>query len=240
MQENNSQNANLILARLKKLMKISTDIELSELLNVKPNTISTWKKRNSLDYTSIISICELYEINLNDIFFEKKLPNQDNVSYDSETPLVSRETQFQYCIGNPTLLEGLPKFSFPFVKGENTRAFQVIGNNMYPTIEENSFVLCENSDLKSIEDNNLIVIISRTKGFFINRIHRKKEKENFFLLKSENPIFADIEINSSDVNEIWVVKGVLSYAINCPSKTQINTEVHKKVKPFASDKKNKI
>ena len=87
MQKKKEQNAILVLQKLKKKLKINSDKQLSEFLNVKPNTISTWKKRNSLDYDIIISICELYDINLNEIFYDSGKRITDNDSNSSETPL---------------------------------------------------------------------------------------------------------------------------------------------------------
>lgn len=233
MQENNSLNANLILKRLKTALKISTDIQLSEFLNIKPNTISTWKKRNTLDYSSIISICELYEVDLNEIFFERKTVKKDLGQYNSETPLVSRQVQFQYCIGATGILESLPKFNFPFVRAENTRAFQVLSNNMFPIIEENSFAVCESCEIADIAENSLIVIVSKAKGLFINRIS-KATKPDTYTLNSENDFFDDISIHISEINEIWLIKGVLSYNINNENKIQPNPDSAKKMDQIRS------
>ena len=150
MQENKSQNAINVIDRLKKALKIKTDIELSEFLNIKPNTISTWKKRDSVDFDSIISICELYELDLNEIFLNKKKIS----GFSADTPLVSREVQFQYVRENDiaSFLDILPKYSFPFVNAEETRAFQVISNNMFPFVEENSYVVCEKIELSDVEN----------------------------------------------------------------------------------------
>ena len=228
MQESNSLNANLILKKLKNALKISTDIQLSEFLNIKPNTISTWKKRNSLDYASIISICELYEIDLNEIFFEKKNLKKDYNNYSSETPLVSREVQFQYCIGSAGILENLPKYNFPFVRAEETRAFQVLSNNMFPVIEENSFAVCESCEIDTIPDNSLVVIVSKAKGLFINRI-TKSDKPDTFILSSENAFFNDVMIPITEIDEIWLLKGVLSYNINNENKVQFINDSLKKI-----------
>ena len=213
MQENSSLNANLILKKLKKSLKISTDIQLSEFLNIKPNTISTWKKRNSLDYASIISICELYEIDLNEIFLEQKNTKKDYGNYTSETPLVSREVQFQYCIGAAGILESLPKYNFPFVRAEESRAFQVLSNNMQPSIEENSFAVCESCEISTLPEGSLVVIVSKAKGLFINRIF-KSEKPEIFTLKSENAFFNNVPIHINEINEIWLIRGILSYNLN--------------------------
>ena len=211
MQENSSLNASLILKKIKKSLKITTDIQLSEFLNIKPNTISTWKKRNSLDYAALISICELYEIDLNEIFFEKENIRKDN-NYSSETPLVCRETQFQYCIGGGSV-DSLPKYNFPFVRAENTRAFQVLSNNMSPLIEENSYVVCESAQLNEIPENSVVVIVSKSKGLFINKFS-KGDKPNTYLLHSEKSFFNPVTLTSDEINEAWLIKGVLSYSIN--------------------------
>ncbi len=223
MQENNSLNANLILKKLKKALKISTDIQLSEFLNIKPNTISTWKKRNSLDYSSIITICELYEIELNDIFLEKKTIKKDYSGYASETPLISREVQFQYCIGSNETLESLPKYSFPFLRGEETRAFQVLSNNMYPIIEENSIAVCESIDINELPDNSIVVIVSKAKGLFINSI-TKSIKPDTYTLSNENSFFNSVSIHKTEIDEIWLIKGVLSYNINNEVKAAIKID----------------
>lgn len=230
MQENNSLNANSILKKLKKSLKISTDIQLSEFLNIKPNTISTWKKRNSLDYASIISICELYEIDLNEIFFEQKNSKKDYMHYTSETPLVSREVQFQYCVGAAGILENLPKYNFPFVRAEQTRAFQVLSNNMFPIIEENSFAVCESCEIGTLPEGSVVVIISKAKGLFINRIYRS-EKADVFTLKSENNFFNNVPIHITEINEIWLVKGILSYNFCNEHKTKVDQDDVKKADP---------
>lgn len=221
MQENNSLNANLVLSKLKKLMKISTDIELAELLNVKPNTISTWKKRNSLDFAAIISICELYEIDLNEIFYTTENFSSKNKSYLSETPLICREVQFQYCIDSKAILENLPKYNFPFIRSENTRIFQVLSNNMFPIIDENSYAICEETKMEHVQDNSLVVIVSKSKGLFVNRIHRSHKSKDIFLLSSENSFYETVKFESDEINEIWLIKGILSYNVSNDNKTKI-------------------
>lgn len=211
MQKINSQNAILILDKLKKSLKVSTDIQLSKLLNVKPNTISSWKKRDTLDYSTIISICELYEIDLNGIFFHKELPKKNNVNYSSDTPLICRQVQFQYCLGNDNILDNVPKYNFPFIQGKDTRAFQVVSTNMSPIINENSYVICELGDLKVLPDSSLVVVISRSKGLFIKRIAKNPAKQNTYILGSENKFFNDIIMDAGDIDELWIIKGIFSY-----------------------------
>jgi CI repressor-like protein/peptidase S24-like protein len=218
MQEENIIDAGLIIQKLKKALKIKRDIQLSHVLNIRPNTISTWKKRNTLDYPAVIAVCQAYELDLNEILLEKRTRKLNDLENPAETKLVSRELQFQYCMAAEELLEKLPKYNFPFIKGENTRAFQVLSNNMFPMIEENSFVICEEAKLPEIQDNSLVVIISRTKGLFINRIHRIADKRDVYLLTSENTFFNNVNMKEEDINEIWMIKAALSYNMNIENK----------------------
>lgn len=64
-----SQNANLIIQRIKQNLNIKNDKELSLMLDIKPNTLSTWRKRDTLDFNKIISFCEINDLDLNEIFF---------------------------------------------------------------------------------------------------------------------------------------------------------------------------
>lgn len=64
MQEKESQIAMSVISRLKSALNISSDFELAPLLGVKPNTISTWKKRGIGDYNSIFALCEEHSFNI--------------------------------------------------------------------------------------------------------------------------------------------------------------------------------
>ncbi len=209
MQAKKSLNANLILKRLKKALQINTDIELSKLLDIKPNTISTWKKRDTLDYSAIISICNLYGIDLNRILSEKSYNEKVNNIILNNTPLIKRELQFEYCLGNEDLLNSLPQYHFPFIQSKIARAFEIVSNNMNPTINANSFVVCEITDIKSIEENAIVVIISKTKGLIINRVINNSPLENNFTLSNDNTFFRNTTIDSVDIKEIWAVKNIL-------------------------------
>ena len=213
MQEINSMSAILVLKKLKKALKISTDIQLSEILNVKPNTISTWKKRNSLDYKAIISLCELYEIDLNMLFSSTVTSQRPENNLSNKTPFISSDVQFQYCIGSRELMERLPQYHFPFLDNAESRAFQLSGNNMSPAIEENSVVVCQACDIKIVPDNSIVVIVSKVKGLFINRI-TKANKPNTYILSSENKFFSSVAMHITEIDEIWFVKAIVFYGVN--------------------------
>lgn len=54
----NNIDKSLIINRIKKAKNFSSDRELADFLGVKPNTISSWKDRNSIDYDLIFAKCD--------------------------------------------------------------------------------------------------------------------------------------------------------------------------------------
>jgi hypothetical protein len=58
MQIISSHNANFILNRVKLALNISTDTKLSLFLGIDNSTLSSWKKRNSIDYPLIFAKCK--------------------------------------------------------------------------------------------------------------------------------------------------------------------------------------
>lgn len=209
MQEKKIQNATEIIARLKEVLKIRKDIQLAEFLNVRPNTISTWKKRNTLDYDALVRICDLYELDLNEILLGKNRFS----GLSSETPLLRREVLFQYTAGTDrgALMEETPRFNFPFLSAEQSMAFQVVGNNMFPVFEENSFVICEKTFLYDVREHWLVVVVSKQKGMFVNRVAGNPGHMGELVLTNENKRYNDIRLLFTEIDEIWRIVGVLSY-----------------------------
>ncbi len=216
-QEKKSPNATLVLERLKKHLQIRTNIDLANILNVKPNTISTWKKRNSMDYELIVSVCEKHGIDLNEVFYDDStVVEVEKNNYNQNISVVTREFQYQYVnhLGEDTFMSQIPKYNFPFISGENMRAFQVTGNMMHPTLEDNSIVIARKLDeYESISDNKNYVIVSKIRGIFINRVQTLFDSPDELLLINDNKMIPqEIKIHVNEIAETWEVKAKLSYS----------------------------
>jgi hypothetical protein len=61
--------AKLILQRLKIAFEIDKDGDLADFLGVAQSTVSSWKKRDTLDYNIVFAKCK--DVNLNWLFFER-------------------------------------------------------------------------------------------------------------------------------------------------------------------------
>lgn len=216
-QEKKSPNATFVLEKLKRHLQIKTNIELASILQVKPNTISTWKKRNSLDYELIVSVCEKFGINLNDVFFDNdNAGGIGKIHRNKNICVVTRELQYQYVnhLGEESFLDDIPKYHFPFINNDNMRAFQVTGNMMYPTLEDNTIVIGKHlRSPQEITDNKNYVIVSKLRGIFINRVRTPYDSPKELLLVNDNKMIPqEIKIHTDEIAEIWEVKAKLSYS----------------------------
>ncbi|WP_268223136.1 LexA family transcriptional regulator [Sinomicrobium oceani] len=211
-----------VLDRLKKHLNIRTNTELSDILEVKPNTISTWKKRNTLDYPRILSVCKTYSIDIDKIFFNKESDlgsprNMNNTNSENAFSVVTGDMYFQYVYeaGKQEFIDSLPKFSFPFISGKKVRAFQVISSSMFPILKEGDYVVGEyiGKDIAKLINQNIYILISNLKGIYISRIQKdNSDPEVIHLVRDNQPNnnFFELEMTRSEIIEIWEVTSVFS------------------------------
>lgn len=210
MQENNTQIAKNIINKLKKNLKISTDTKLSEILNIKPNTISSWKKRNTLDYSKIIDKCIELNIDLNVIFND----TTTNDRRDTFTPIVSKDSIYQYTSGKlMDSLEVLPTMKFPGLKDKESIAFQIDKSIIDSKSNKDCFAICEKTPLIEVNDDDIIIIISKKLGFFVTKIkHSLADTEKSIItVDDSSPFNENISISIKDIDELWKVTGILSF-----------------------------
>jgi len=71
-----------VFRRLKYALNVDKDNELADILGLKQNTISTYKKRKSVPYKHIITICDQYNIDLNWVLSGDIPQNQNELQLD--------------------------------------------------------------------------------------------------------------------------------------------------------------
>lgn len=203
-----------LLQRLKELTGIRTDVELSDVLGIKPNTLSTWKKRNTLDYKKVLETCHSYRLDLNKIFLCPKVFSRCRQHRKKEFPVVPREIYYPYVthLKDPQFIDSLPRFNFPFISGKNIRAFQIMGSGMSPKLEDGNFVVGEHlEDTGHIIDGQIYILVSKLKGVFINRIKRDTQYPGFLhLINDKKVISPQIRMDEKEIVELWKVTSVFS------------------------------
>nr|WP_255419919.1 helix-turn-helix domain-containing protein [Mesonia sp. K7] len=205
-------NANDIVKKMKTALKVTSNKQLAEKLGVKPNTISSWKQRDSVDYKLLMDTAIKYNINLDAIFTDNFYDDKNKNKL--ATPFISAPYIHQYTIGLISDLSVFPCVYFTKVDTP-TRIFQVPSNNMEPLIHQNAFVACQYIAPEKLYENALVVFISRKKGFFINRISRIFEDHVVLENEKYNPMLNDryLKFHLKDADETWVIDTV-GYMIN--------------------------
>ncbi|WP_461533806.1 LexA family transcriptional regulator [Sinomicrobium sp.] len=208
-----------VIERLKQHLNIRTNAALSDILNVRPNTISTWKKRNTLDFPRVFAPCKTYNIDIGALFFNQASRRTSTLEKngDSGFCVVSRNFTFRYVIEChlKSFIDSLPKFNFPFIKGDNIRAFQMVGSSMAPELQDGDFVVGEyrDIDISKLSEESIYVLVSKIRGIYISRIFKNPLAPNHIVLNMNDKLAKGqdkVKMHSEELLEIWEVISVFS------------------------------
>jgi Bacteriophage CI repressor helix-turn-helix domain len=72
-----------IVKRLKEILNVRSDIELSAILDVPPTTISTWKSRDAIPFEICLKISDEKDIDLNWLFKGKGTMRKNQTKEES-------------------------------------------------------------------------------------------------------------------------------------------------------------
>lgn len=128
-------------------------------------------------------------------------------------PLVPVKAQAGYLAAydDPVYIQTLPTYSLPTLIDGTFRMFQVAGHSMYPTLQNNSYVVGEFVDnWEHITDNRIYVVVTN-EGVIVKRVLNKVRKYGSLYCKSDNREYPNISVNIREVKEIWECKMHLSF-----------------------------
>ena len=124
--------------------------------------------------------------------------------------------------GDPTYIKKLPTYNLPNLNNGTYRMFQVAGDSMEPTIQNQSYVVGEWKEnwQVDIKDGRVYVFVIQSEdydGILVKRALNRIEKYGNLFLKSDNRIYASKVFLPEDIKEVWEVKVYLSFNIPDPS-----------------------
>ena len=129
-------------------------------------------------------------------------------------PLVPVKAQAGYLAGygDPEFIKKLPTYSVPNLHNGTYRMFQVSGHSMYPTLQNNSYVVGEFvENWEYMSDNRVYVVVTISEGIIVKRvINRIKQYESLYC-KSDNRDYPHMSVNVQDIKEVWECKMHLSF-----------------------------
>lgn len=138
--------------------------------------------------------------------------------------LVPNKAAAGYLTGyeDPAYIKKLPTYNLPNINNGTFRMFQVAGDSMEPTIQNNSYVVGEwkenwNEDIKDGRVYIFIIQSFEYEGVLVKRALNRIDKYGNILLKSDNRIYTTKSFTPSEIKEVWEVKLYLSFNIPDPA-----------------------
>lgn len=174
----------------------------------------------------------------------KGISYQNQGSYKSETKIQVREKGFDYSLtpavvtvdegGNdnivlvdvkaaagypeklqePTYFKKLPAIKLPNYRNGRFRGFQIEGDSMFDTLENDEWVITKFLDngFLDIKEGYIHVIVTKTE-VTVKRLLNRVEERNKIVCISDNNDYGTFEIDASDVQELWMVKMKLTTSL---------------------------
>ncbi|MGG5578753.1 helix-turn-helix domain-containing protein [Myroides sp. C15-4] len=198
--------ANDVIRRLKVLLGLKTDLELANLLEIKPNTLSSWKIRETVRYDRIIEVCKKNKIDLNEVFLIH--PNSVySINLDERiVKMISVDHHIEYFINPERCLASTPSYVFP-TEEEVDIAFQVGVENMFPTIKVSSYLLSKKIALSEMKPWNIYVLIVENKGVLCYRFKRVTDTKALLFI-ADNAAFESLLLQEEEIREVFCVRGI--------------------------------
>lgn len=205
----------LILNKIKLHYGFSSDAEFARFLDIKPNTLSNWYARNTMDYERVYTKCEYIDGNFIMTGKEPMLKNTSNSNIASEPnssynlpkvitvdsqdreniPLVSVKARAGYLDGyfKPEFVQKLPTYRMPALDNGTFRAFQIKGQSMNLSLHDKSYAVGQwvENWVNDIKDDRIYIIVHEDwdndkEGVLIKRCINRITKYNNLLCKSDN------------------------------------------------------
>ncbi len=176
-----------ILTRLYESMGFKKDVEFCEKFGIKANTLSTWKKRDTIPYELIEKISQNENISLDYLIFGKENLTQNSHSENYEIDLLNvragaGEGIYNYIIETVDTISLDKSFFRTPINTNKIKGIQVDGDSMEPTLRDGDYVL--------IDENirfgtNAIYAIQYGGQILIKRLQFKMD--GTVLIISDNP-----------------------------------------------------
>nr|WP_185147515.1 S24 family peptidase [Ornithobacterium rhinotracheale] len=187
----------------------------------KPNVEKTPQNKNVVNnVANNVANQKLEKSHKNNI--ERKVPQVVTVTSHQEDNivLVPVAAQAGYLTGydDPTFMEGLPTYNLPNIRNGIFRMFQVSGLSMYPTLQNNSYVVGQFvEDWLHLSDNRVCVVVTQEHGVIVKRVLNRIAKYGNLYCKSDNRDYPNISVAPEDIKEIWECKMHLSFEFLDPA-----------------------
>lgn len=191
-----------LVDRLKKELKAQKDQELAEIFNVSPFVFSSWKRSKGKLIEEVVKYGVNNNLNFNNIFHNEEMKGEDNGVF-----VLMAEDLFSYYLNPREVISKLPKYNIPNIN-QSKIGFQVISQNMEPTLQVSSIVFGGEIDINKLRTKEIYVVSILNKGIFITRF--KEQIDNLYVFENDNERFTGFSFTRNEIATIFKVNGVLA------------------------------
>ncbi len=219
-----------VLERLMKVNDFKFDRDLAVALDLAPNTLSTWRSRNTGDIDKIIAICDT-NVNLNWLFTGEgelytKSPIKGNghhnnfsvsepaVEWDSKEnklPLIPLKAIAGVSNGNndAVLSVDCVYYDVPEFNNKADYLIRITGSSMSPKYHSGDIVACKKLPLDTFFQWNKVYVLDTEQGALVKRVKKSSIDDKHILLISENEKYDPFDIPKKSINALGLVVGVI-------------------------------
>lgn len=192
-----------VLDRLKQFFKVTSDIDLSEKLDLTPTNLAGYKRRKTIPYEHIFNALIESDADLQWIFYgiesEHEKLRTAYIQYYSDIDSSDGNGSIN-CAGSYEMIQidiGL----FPNTDIKNVVAIKVSNNSMYPTIASQDTIFVDRSK-REIEDGKMY-IVDINRDITVKRIFKSPKG---LIIRSDNKNYPAFE---SELKDITVIAKVI-------------------------------
>lgn len=215
-----SQNAKLIIQTIKDSLGVKNDKEFCKILDIKQNTLSTWRKRDTLDFNKIISICETNNLDLNEVFFPE---NGVDDNYDSENVLAKESLS---CNKLKSLEIKIIKKVNLVNNNKEVAFFKVQEDKVQSATHQ--IVIGQRSQLKKVKENSDLILVLKSNKVFIERVKRFSEGFKQVFFDSTLPESSLNSVFASDIKQVYINLGTMEVSGGITTKKE-NTDIFNQI-----------
>lgn len=196
-----------VLKRLYSLLKIKNDTEFCDKYDIKPNTVSGWKRRESIPYELIDNIAQNEHLSLNYILFGQN---------DTQLQQLDNNCELYHLVNIPQKVSaGLGETyhdndttTFPVCKNlfktpinqKDYKVVEVVGDSMEPDIKDGAIAIFQ--EVVSFEDDGLY-IIRKADELYVKRVIRQLNGD--FLIQSDNKKYPDLTLPKGSDENLYII-----------------------------------
>jgi transcriptional regulator with XRE-family HTH domain len=213
-----------------------TQEEFANKLKIKRSLIGAYEEERAEPRLDVMeNICNIFKLSLDEFLLKDITAAKNGGNYLDKRRALKMAAQSQsihfvpvkaaagYLAGyaDPEFLDELNTFTLPMLAPGQYRAFEIVGDSMFPTPSGSVIVGEKIEDFEEVKTNNTYIVISKNGGIVYKRVNRNTRVKTKLTLISDNPQYEPYQLDADDVIEVWKAQMVITKA-NAQQRWDVN------------------